>query len=61
MHSAALAVDGRIWTWGVNDEGALGRQTVGEIWETAPGRASTLFPPTLLPLLDSFMSFPGLL
>lgn len=38
MHSAALADDGTVWTWGVNDEGALGRQTTGEIWEKAVER-----------------------
>lgn len=38
MHSAALADDGTVWSWGVNDEGALGRQTAGEIWEKAPER-----------------------
>jgi hypothetical protein len=33
MHTAALALDGSIWTWGVNDEGALGRPTAGTCWE----------------------------
>ena len=27
MHSVALTDDGQIWTTGVNDEGALGRET----------------------------------
>ena len=27
MHSVALTVDGEVWTTGVNDEGALGRET----------------------------------
>lgn len=27
MHTAALTCDNRILTWGVNDEGALGRNT----------------------------------
>eukprot|EP00887_Chlorella_sp_A99_P000575 scaffold17.g575.t1 len=40
MHSAALAEGGRrIFTWGVNDEGALGRETAGELWERS-GRGS---------------------
>lgn len=38
MHTVALADDGTVWSWGVNDEGALGRQTTGEIWEKAPER-----------------------
>eukprot|EP01134_Creolimax_fragrantissima_P005172 CFRG5172T1 len=25
MHTAALSIDGKVYTWGVNDEGALGR------------------------------------
>jgi len=27
MHVAAVDVQGRIWTWGVNDHGSLGRDT----------------------------------
>jgi regulator of chromosome condensation len=27
MHVAALDYDGKIWTWGVNDQGSLGRDT----------------------------------
>lgn len=26
MHTVALASNGTVWTWGCNDEGALGRQ-----------------------------------
>ncbi|GAX84248.1 hypothetical protein CEUSTIGMA_g11671.t1 [Chlamydomonas eustigma] len=33
MHTVALAADGKVWTWGVNDEGALGRKTEGTSWE----------------------------
>jgi Regulator of chromosome condensation (RCC1) repeat len=33
MHTAALTADGGVWTWGVNDEGALGRFTAGDLWE----------------------------
>ena len=36
MHTAVLTKDGSIWTWGVNDEGALGRETAGEAWEKSP-------------------------
>eukprot|EP00193_Tetraselmis_chui_P008055 CAMPEP_0177758854 /NCGR_PEP_ID=MMETSP0491_2-20121128/4413_1 /TAXON_ID=63592 /ORGANISM="Tetraselmis chuii, Strain PLY429" /LENGTH=376 /DNA_ID=CAMNT_0019274629 /DNA_START=108 /DNA_END=1235 /DNA_ORIENTATION=+ len=35
MHSVALAEDGSVWSWGVNDEGAL---TGGEAWEKYHGR-----------------------
>lgn len=38
MHTAALADDGTVWSWGVNDEGALGRQTAGELWDKASER-----------------------
>lgn len=27
MHTVALTLSGEIWSWGVNDEGALGRET----------------------------------
>lgn len=33
MHTVALTEDRRVYTWGVNDEGALGRHTAGELWE----------------------------
>ncbi|KAJ1480873.1 regulator of chromosome condensation 1/beta-lactamase-inhibitor protein II [Baffinella frigidus] len=29
MHSLALTEDGKVWSWGVNDEGALGREARG--------------------------------
>ena len=35
MHSLALLGDGTLYSWGVNDEGALGRQTDGAVWEDA--------------------------
>lgn len=35
MHSLALLEDGTLYSWGVNDEGALGRQTDGAVWEEA--------------------------
>jgi len=33
MHTVALAADGLVFTWGVNDEGALGRPTAGSAWD----------------------------
>jgi regulator of chromosome condensation len=49
MHTVALSSEGEVWTWGVNDEGCLGRATEGTSWEdaaeadkgaaTVPGRA----------------------
>jgi hypothetical protein len=36
MHTVALSSEGEVWTWGVNDEGALGRCTAGTAWEDAP-------------------------
>ena len=35
MHTVALDGEGKVWTWGVNDEGALGRKTEGTCWEGA--------------------------
>ena len=31
MHVAALDEDGRVWTWGVNDQGSLGRDTKSSV------------------------------
>ena len=33
MHTVVLTEDRSIFSWGVNDEGALGRETAGELWE----------------------------
>lgn len=35
MHSVAITEDGRVYTWGVNDEGALGRPTDGDAWNSS--------------------------
>lgn len=35
MHTVCLAASGNIYTWGVNDEGALGRYTEGEAWKNS--------------------------
>ncbi|KAI3438963.1 hypothetical protein D9Q98_001377 [Chlorella vulgaris] len=39
MHTVVLTEDRQIFSWGVNDEGALGRETAGELWEKS-GNAS---------------------
>lgn len=36
MHTVAVTEDGSVYSWGVNDEGALGRETTGELWEKSP-------------------------
>lgn len=36
MHSACLTVDGDVYTFGCNDEGALGRDTSEDDSETTP-------------------------
>lgn len=56
MHTLALTQDALVYSWGVNDEGALGRETSGEMWEKSgkstgkPGDAYipglVTFPPT---------------
>ena len=33
MHVAALDEEGRVWTWGVNDQGSLGRDTKSSVDE----------------------------
>ncbi|XP_049882185.1 regulator of chromosome condensation-like isoform X2 [Pectinophora gossypiella] len=37
MHTVALDSDGKVWTFGCNDEGALGRPTSGDSDEGRPG------------------------
>lgn len=46
MHTVALSASGEVWTWGVNDEGALGRKTGGSAWEKEPesGKADSTTP-----------------
>ena len=38
MHTVAVLDNGAVYSWGVNDEGALGRQTEGPLWEKAEVR-----------------------
>ncbi|GLC44085.1 hypothetical protein PLESTM_001554200 [Pleodorina starrii] len=53
MHSVGLTVDGDVYTWGVNDEGALGRKTSGTCWEKEPdANKGDSFVPGLAPLPD---------
>ncbi|KAL7674937.1 hypothetical protein ACOME3_001209 [Neoechinorhynchus agilis] len=42
MHSLALCIDGTIWSWGCNDDGALGRET--DETEYIPGPVDYLPP-----------------
>ena len=44
MHTIALASDGTVWTWGVNDEGALGRKTDGTCWEDSTNKGDAYVP-----------------
>lgn len=62
MHTVALAEDRSVYSWGVNDEGALGRETTGELWEKSgkstgsPGDAYTsgrvTFPADAAPIVQ---------
>ncbi|XP_035675176.1 regulator of chromosome condensation-like isoform X1 [Branchiostoma floridae] len=38
MHTVVLTVKGEVWSWGCNDEGALGRDTSEIGTETVPGK-----------------------
>ena len=37
MHTVALSDEGKVFTWGCNDEGALGREVAGMEEECVPG------------------------
>lgn len=39
MHTVVLTEDRQVYSWGVNDEGALGRPTPGELWGGSPQEA----------------------
>lgn len=41
MHTACLTVSGDVYTFGCNDEGALGRDTSKEDSETEPAKLET--------------------
>lgn len=45
MHTAVLTNSGRVLTWGVNDEGALGRHTEGEAWKANQHLVAKAGPP----------------
>jgi len=50
MHTVALTTQGNVYSWGVNDEGALGRPTPDKVWnesqegEGFPDRGDPYFP-----------------
>jgi len=63
MHTVALAEDGCVYTWGVNDEGALGRPTSGTAWESEPDsnkEDSTVPGLARLPSGETAVDFPKL-
>ena len=35
MHTVCVSSSGAVYSWGVNDEGALGRYTEGEAWKNS--------------------------
>ena len=39
MHTAAVGVDGLVWTWGCNDDGALGRTGDEDVPQLVTGGA----------------------
>lgn len=53
MHSVALDSDGKVWTFGCNDEGALGRPTSNEKDEGTPKAVDLPFPAVAISAGDS--------
>lgn len=53
MHTVALDSDGTVWTFGCNDEGALGRTTSGESDEFNPGKVELPLPAVAISAGDS--------
>ncbi|GBP06418.1 Regulator of chromosome condensation [Eumeta japonica] len=53
MHTVALDSEGNVWTFGCNDEGALGRTARGEAEEAVPGRVSLPEPAVAIAAGDS--------
>lgn len=57
MHTLALMEDGTVYSWGVNDEGALGRRTPDKVWtdvsESSFGSITASFTGANLSLLTS--------
>lgn len=57
MHTLALMEDGTVYSWGVNDEGALGRRTPDKVWtevsESSFGSIKASFSGDNLSLLTS--------
>lgn len=53
MHTIALDSSGKVWTFGCNDEGALGRATSGESEEGTPGAVRLPAPAVAIAAGDS--------
>jgi regulator of chromosome condensation len=53
MHTVALTESGRVYTWGCNDEGALGREATCMEDECIPGETMCFINVTLLHTMSS--------
>jgi regulator of chromosome condensation len=56
MHTVVLTEDRQVYSWGVNDEGALGRPTPGELWGDAQESPSQAVGDSYTPGLVRFSS-----
>ncbi|GMH39756.1 hypothetical protein BSKO_07654 [Bryopsis sp. KO-2023] len=58
MHAVALLASGKVFSWGVNDEGGLGRNTENEHWEKAEKAIKELSPEQLDSYTPALVAFP---
>ncbi|GMH39752.1 hypothetical protein BSKO_07650 [Bryopsis sp. KO-2023] len=58
MHAVALLASGKVFSWGVNDEGGLGRNTENEHWEKAEKAIKDLSPEQLDSYTPALVAFP---